>query len=213
MKFIEKCDAKIIIFDIDGTLKDLCAEHTNAVRHTLERFNVNEFNSKIVLALNRLAMYAVKTGFIPTNHSKQNFLVEVYAKICGIKVVDFYDVYFEEYTQEICLFLGVTELLEKLNGEKEVYFATINKQNYNLEACGITQERITYTDGAFKVATYNRILKSIGVPKSEVVIVGDNLYDDFFSAKQLGIRCFLVNRYKCKFKSVICKFVNSRYLK
>ncbi len=213
MRFVEKNNAKVVILDIDGTLKDLCKEHSNAVKCTLNQLEVSKFKQKIVLAINKLAMYIVKTGFIPTNHSKQNFLVKIYAILCGVKIVDFYELYFENYTREICLFDGAYELLQNLNDEKEIYFATINKQNYNLEACGIPQERITYTDGAFKVATYNRLIKSIGIDKSEVVIVGDNIFDDLFSAKQLEIKCFLVNRYKNRIKSVICKLVNNRYLK
>lgn len=213
MRFVERNNAKVIIFDIDGTLKDLCVEHTNAVKNTLQCFGVNKFKRKIVLTLNRLAMYLVKLGIITTNPSKQNFLVKIYALLCGIKIVDFYEEYFENYTKEFCLFEGVCDLLDALSGEKEVYFATINKQNYNLEACGIMQERIDYTDGAFKVATYNRIVKKLGVDKSEVVIVGDNLVDDLFSAKQLGIKCLLINRYCNRLKSVICRLVNSKYLK
>lgn len=212
-RFVESSDAKVVIFDIDGTLKDLCKEHTNAVQCTLERFEVSGFKRRAILALNKLAMYIVKTGFIPTNSSKQNFLVKVYAILCGVKIVDFYEAYFESYTREICLFDGVSGLVKSLNCESEVYFATINKQNYNLEACGISQERISYTERAFKVATYNRIIKSTGIPKKDIVIVGDNVFDDLVSAKQLGVKCFLVNRYKSRLKSLVCKLVNSRYLK
>ena len=213
MQFVKNSNAKVIILDIDGTLKDLCKEHTNAVKSVLEHFGVSKFRKKVILALNKFAMYIVKTGFIPTNYSNQNFLVKIYAMLCGIKVVDFYDNYFENYTREICLFDGVSELLSLLNSEREVYFATINKQNYNLEECGIPQERIMYTDGTFKAATYNRLIKSVGYDKSEVVIVGDNVFDDLFSAKRLGVKSFLVNRYKSRLKSVICKLANSRYLK
>ena len=213
IQFVKKNNAKVVIFDIDGTLKDLCAEHTNAVRYTLCKFGVNKFKKNIVMAINKLAMYIVKTGFIPTNHSKQDFLLKVYAMICGVKMVDFYAVYFDNYTRELCLFDGACELLATLNSEKELYFATINNQNYNLEDCGIFQERITYTDGDLKVTTYSQLIKSIGIDKSEVVIVGDNIFDDFLSAKKLGVKCFLVNRYKNRPKSAICKLVNSRYLK
>ena len=213
MKFAQRNNAKVIIFDIDGTLKDLCAEHTNAVKYTLNRFGVNKLKQDLVLALNRLAMYLVKLGVLSTNPSKQNFLVKIYAMLCRVKIVDFYETYFENYTHEFCLFDGAYELLENLNSEREVYFATINKQNYNLGSCGISQERISYTEGAFKVATYNRIIKSIGIDKSEVVIVGDNLLDDLFSANQLGVKCLVVNRYKSRLKGLICKLVNSRCLK
>ena len=213
IKFVNNCNAKVVILDIDGTLKDLCKEHTNALLKTLEYFGVKGFARKAVAILNKLAMCIVKTGFIPTNHSKQNFLLNAYATLCGIKVVDFYENYFENYTREICLFDGAYELLNYLHQEKQVYFATINKQNYNLEECGIAQERIMYTDGGFKVATYSRLIKSTGYSKSDVVIVGDNLFDDLFSAKQLGVKFFLVNRYRSRLKNAICKLVNSKYLK
>ena len=78
MEFVKRSNAKVIIFDIDGTLKDLCLEHTNAVKSTLCRFGVNKFKQRLVLALNKLGMYLVKLGFIPTNQSKQNFLCRLH---------------------------------------------------------------------------------------------------------------------------------------
>lgn len=212
-KLIERYNPKVIVFDIDGTLKDLCKEHTNAVKLTLKQFEVGKVKSKAILALNKIAMFLVKIGLLPTNHSKQNFLLKVYALIAGVRLIDFYDQYFENYTRELCLFDEVYELLTSLNKERQVYFATINKQNYNLEECGIPQERIMYTEGAFKVATYNKLLKSINAQRDDVIIVGDNFFDDFVSAKHLGVKCLLVNRYNSKLKSVICKLVNRKYLR
>lgn len=213
LDFVKSNDIKVIIFDIDGTIKDLCTEHTNAVKKTLEKFNVKKINKKIMLALNKFAMYIVKTGIIPTNHLKQNFLLKVYAIFCGIKILDFYEVYFENYTSEVCLFDGVYEMLEDLSKEQEVYFATINKQNYNLETCKFFNERISYTESSFKAAAYSRIIKSLNLDKSQVLIVGDNIVDDLFSAKQLDVKCILVNRYKSRFKSLVCKCVNGECLK
>ena len=212
-RYIQQYNPKAIIFDIDGTLKDLCKEHTNAVEKTLSQFGVDGVKKRLVCMLNRIAMFIVKTGLVPTNHSKQNFLVKTYACIVGVKHVDFYEQYFENYTRELCLFDGVHELLTTLSKEKEVYFATINKQNYNLETCGIPQERIMYTEGEFKAATYNKLLKRFKLKRNEVIVVGDNFFDDFFSAKQLGIKCILVNRYNSKFKNVICNLANSKQLK
>lgn len=202
-EYINRYNPKAVIFDIDGTLKDLCKEHTNALVNTLAQFEVEGFKKKVILAINKLAMFVVKTGIIPTNHSNQNFLVKIYSYFAGIRHVDFYEQYFENYTSELCLFDGVYELLLSLNKEKDVYFATINKQNYNLEACGIPQERIMYTEGTFKTATYNKLLKLFNLEPHEVIIVGDNLFDDFLSAKQLGVKSILVNRYNSKFKDII----------
>ena len=45
-------------------------------------------------------------------------------------------------------FNNIEKLLKELLVEKEVYFVTINKQNYNLDAHGIMQDRIIYTTNA-----------------------------------------------------------------
>lgn len=209
---INKYNPKVIIFDIDGTLKDLCKEHSNALRITLEQFNVTNFKMKFVLVINMIAMFIVKTGLIPTNHSKQNLLVKFFAVISGISIVDFYDKYFENYGKQCCLFAGVDNLLAYLNNSKTVYFATTNSQNYNLEEYGIPQKRIMYTEGSFKLATYNRILRRTNVKHEEVLVIGDNLFDDWFSAKRLGVKCLLVNQYNNKLKKIICKLVNGRHL-
>lgn len=213
MNLIRSYNPKVVIFDIDGTLKDLCKEHSNALQTTLEQFEVGKHRKKIVLAVNAIAMFIVKIGLISTNPSKQNFLVKIFAVLSGVRLIDFYDKYFENYTHELCLFEGSYELLTSLNKEKMVYFATINKQNYNLEECGIPQERIMYTEGAFKVATYNELLKNTNVNKDEVLIIGDNLFDDWFSAKHLGVKCLLVNRYNTKLKKIICRLVNGKHLR
>lgn len=213
MNLIRSYKPKVVIFDIDGTLKDLCKEHSNALQTTLEQFEVSKYRQKFVLVINMFAMFMVKTGLIPTNHSKQDFLVKIFAVVCGVRLIDFYDKYFENYTCELCLFEGAYDLLSSLNKEKEVYFATINKQNYNLEEYGIPQERIMYTEGAFKAATYNELLKNTNVNKDEVLIVGDNIFDDWASARHLGVKCLLVNRYNSKLKNIICRLVNGKHLR
>ena len=213
MNLIRNYKPKVVIFDIDGTLKDLCKEHSNALKATLKQLDVGKYKRNLVLAINAFGMVMVKLGVLSTSTSKQNILIRIFAILSGVRLIDFYDKYFENYTRELCLFEGAAELLALLNKEKVVYFATINKQNYNLEECGIPQERIMYTEGAFKEATYNELLKSINVNKSEVLIIGDNLFDDWLSAKHLGVKCLLVNRYNNKLKNVICRLVNGKHLR
>lgn len=211
LQSIEKSRAKVIVLDIDGTLKDLCTEHTTALQITLQSFDVSVYRKKLILLINKIAMSMVKTGLFSTNHSKQNLLIKIYAILSGVKINTFSKEYFKSYTEQICLFEGATDLLNSLNSEKLLYFSTINKQNYNLEECGIPQERIIYTEGKFKVSTYREILKSIGVNKEDVVIIGDNIFDDLLSAKLLGVKCLLVNHYDSKLKAMFCKLVNSKY--
>lgn len=210
---IEHSKAKVVIFDIDGTLKDLCKEHSNALLLTLDECNTGKIRKNAVLLLNKAAMLMVKTGVFSTNHRKQNVLIKVFAILSGTRNKNFVNEYFKNYAKQLYLFDGACELLCALKSEKTVYFATINKQNYNLEEYGIPEEKIVYTEGALKVATYSKILKDIGVQKQDVIIVGDNVFDDMLSAKLLGVKCLLVNHYNNKLKAIFCAIVNRKYLK
>lgn len=213
LRMIESSKVKVIIFDIDGTLKDLCKEHSIALSYALNECNVSSMRKNVVMLVNRIAMLMIKMGIFSTNNFKQRFLLKVFAILSGVKVKTFSNAYLKKYTEQICLFEGVFDILSYLKREREIYFSTINKQNYNLEECGIPQERIVYTEGKFKVTTYKKILKSIGVDKKEIIIVGDNIIDDILAAKFLGLKSLLVNHYNSKIKSVFCKIVNSKYLK
>lgn len=210
---INKSQAKLVIFDIDGTLKDLCQEHTNALRLTLKQYNVSKISSWFVLLINKVAMAMVKTGMFATNKRKQNLLLKVFGVMSCVKLDKFLDKYYENYAKQVELFDGTYELLNKIGLKKVVYFSTINKQNYNLESYGISQDRIVYTNRYFKVSAYKQILKAVNVQKQDVIVVGDNIFDDILSAKLLGVKCFLVNHYNSKLKKVFCRLINGKYLK
>lgn len=210
---IQNSNASYIIFDIDGTLKDLCKEHTVALRITVEDSKVGKIRENIVMIFNKLAMAMVKTGLFSTNRRKQNLLIRIFSMIVGIKYKKFSNEYFENYEKQLYLFNETCHILTELKGNKTVYFATVNRQNYNFEEYGIPEERIIYTDGSFKIDLYRRILENIGIDKKEVIIVGDNVFDDLISAKLLGTKCLLVNHYNSKLKGVICQIVNNKYLK
>ena len=209
---IKQSKAKVVIFDIDGTLKDLCTEHSMALQITLDEYNVGRVRQDIILALNDIAMVMIKTGFFPTNHAKQNLLVWMFAVLSGKNIKAFQKEYFKNYTHQLCLFNGVYQLLNFLKSRVLVYFSTVNRQNYNLEDCGITQDRIMYTLGKSKKATYKKLLDNLKVDKKEIIIVGDNIFDDLLSAKALGVKCLLINNYNSRLKGIICKVVNDKQL-
>lgn len=213
IRMIQNSKAKVIILDIDGTLKDLCKEHTIALLLTLEEFQVSNFRKNMIALINNIAMYMVKTGMVSTNHRKQGILIKMFAILSKTKLKSFRELYFKKYSEQIILFDGVDQLLCLLNSEKEIYFSTINHQNYNLGECGISQKRIVYTEGKSKVETYRKILENTGLDKDKVLVVGDNIFDDILSAKRFGVKCLLINSYDNKVKNVLCRIINNKYLK
>lgn len=208
MNKIRQSSAKIIVFDVDGTLKDLCAEHSDALCIVLAKLGVRKIRRKIILAINKLAMAMVKVGLLPTNQNMQKILVFVFAVLAGKRIKAFQNEYFLVYKKQLCLFKNVYALLDYFKDNAQIYFATINQQNYNFRECGISEERIMHSGGSFKFKTYSKLLKDIGADKSQVLIVGDNVFDDLLSAKLLKVKCLLVNNYNSKLKNAICKFVN-----
>lgn len=211
---IKKSKAEIVVFDIDGTLKDLCAEHSIAVKLSMEEFEGHKkVRKNLILFIDKIAMNIVKTGLLPTNHIMQNILVFVYSILLNVKFNKFKQTYFAYYKKQLCLFDGAFELIQELSKSHDVYFATINKQNYNLEECGISQEKIIYVTDKLKKTTYTRFIKSKVIDKSRVIIVGDNVFDDMLSAKIIKTKHILVNNYNSKVKKIICRVLNGRYLK
>ena len=205
---IRQSAAKIIVFDIDGTLKDLCTEHSIALYTVLAEANVGKVRRKVILAINKLAMSMVKLGLLPTNQNMQRILVFVFAALAGKRIKAFQNKYFMAYKKQLCLFKGVYALWDCLNDNTQVYFVTINQQNYNLRECGVSEERIIHSGCSFKFKTYSKLLKDIGADKKQVLIVGDNVFDDLLSSKLLKVKCLLVNNYNSKLKNAICKMVN-----
>ena len=206
--------ASVVIFDIDGTLKDLCEEHRKALNLTLGSLFINKVSRWLIEMLNKIAISMVKCGIFPTNKAKQDILLTIFSLIAIRNMKSFKEKYYQYYENQLEIFKGVKEVLSRLNEDKEikVYFATINNQNYNLEHCGILSHQIVYTKGIFKITSYRMLLDELKVKKSDIIIVGDNIFDDIVSAKFLGTKSILVNNYNSKFKSLMCKLFNNRYL-
>ena len=209
---IHQVKPKVVILDIDGTLKDLCTEHEIALRSIVQKFKVGTHRKEVIMFLNKIAMSMVKTGVFSTNEIKQRLLVWIFAVISGKDIKRFLSEYYNCYSKQLELFDGVKEFLTELNNNYNVYFSTINKQNYNLEESGISKDKIVCSIGSIKVNTYKKLIENIDVAKDKVLIVGDNVFDDWLAAKLLGVECLLVNNYNSKLKKVILKLLNGKYL-
>lgn len=203
----EDLKASVIVLDIDGTLKDLCKEHENALKATLEVQKVSYASKAIVLFVNKIAMSMVKLGAFSTNNTKQEILTFVFAILSFRNYKKFRKAYYANYENELCLFDDVKKLLNALEGKAEVYFATVNKQNYNLEECGIKADRIICEYNQKKLMTYLKLYAKFDIRKEKILIVGDNFFDDILSAKRLKVESLMVNRYGSKLKEVVCKIL------
>lgn len=208
IKEIIATSADVIVFDIDGTLKDLVLEHKIALLGSMDNIENKKIRKKIVVLLDKVAMWLVKTGMLPTNERMKKILINCYAIILNEKIPKFKESYRTFYENENIIFNNVEFLLKELLAKKEVYFVTINKQNYNLDKHGIIQDRIIYTTSQKKINAYEKLLEDKNLNKNNLLIVGDNLIDDIKAAKKLGIDSLLVDNYGSDIKRFVAKLLN-----
>lgn len=208
VKKIVAVSADVIIFDIDGTLKDLVLEHRVALKGGMNNIKKKKMRKKVVILLDKIAMWFVKTGMLPTNERMKKILTNIYAIVLNENFESFKTAYKLYYESENILFNNIERLLKELLEEKDVYFVTINKQNYNLDEHGIIQDRIIYTTSQKKIIAYQKLLEDKNLDKDSLLIVGDNLVDDIRAAKKLGIDSLLVDNYNSGVKRAMAKILN-----
>ena len=199
-------DAKVVLLDIDGTVKDLVKEHQTALRVTVNGFNRGKnLRRRFVFFLDKIAMGFVKSGILSTNRDRQEFLLAVYAIILGKSISEFRELYNTFYNDKVIMFKGVKEMLEEVKSKKEVYFVTVNHQNFNIEKIGIDRENIYCVQARKKIYAYKTVLMMNDLDPEDALVIGDNIFDDIRPAKRLNCKYLLVDNYKSKFKRFLAK--------
>ncbi|MBR6688494.1 MAG: HAD family hydrolase [Clostridia bacterium] len=199
-------DAEVILLDIDGTIKDLVKEHQTALRITVNGFNRGKnLRRKLVFFLDKVAMGFVKSGILSTNRDRQEFLLGLYAIILGKSVSEFRNLYDTFYNDKVIVFRGIRELFEEVASKKKLCFVTVNAQNLNIEKLGIKREDIYCVQSKKKIYAYKTALMMNDLDPEDVLVVGDNIFDDIKPAKKLHCRCLLIDNYKSKFKRFLAK--------
>ncbi len=197
---------KVILLDIDGTIKDLVKEHQTALRITVNGFNRGKnLRRKFVFFLDRIAMSFVKSGMLSTNRDRQEFLLGLYAIILGKSISEFRELYNTFYNDKVIVFRGVKEFIEEVGNKKKLCFVTVNGQNLNIEKLGIKREDIYCVQSKKKIYAYKTFLMMNDLDPEEILVVGDNIFDDIRPAKKLGCKCLLIDNYKSKFKRFLAK--------
>ena len=189
--------AKIISFDMDGTLVD--PEFTDWVwGHGVP------------------TLYAEKVG-LPFEEAK-TFVVNEYLKV-GEGAVEWYDIKYwlksfqleanwkvllERYTDKIRIYPDVNHLLERLSDQ----FALVLTSNAGREFIDVETEATglkKYFDRIFSATSdfrkvkktadfYRRICQILGVRPQEIVHVGDHHEFDYLVPRSLGIHAFYLDR-------------------
>lgn len=217
------------MIDIDGTLKDLVSENNEALLNTLRIMGDidSKCRGKFILYINRINMYFVKTGLLPTNEIMQKILILFYSFIAFKKYKEFKKIYFEEYNKQNIFFEDSETMLKNIKEHQlRLYLVTKNTQNSNIlsielynknnliirEYLKISKVIIAQNKGA-KYYMYKQFMKDKDFKSDDVIIIGDNLWDDILPAILLKTKVIWCNMYKSKFKKILIsifkKFFNN----
>lgn len=214
------------LVDVDGTIKDLVKESTNALEKAMEymgRVNTKR-RGKFVLWLNKFNMYIVKLGILPTNKFMQNILISAYALLLFKSPKKFVSKYFEVYNKEEVFFDDAKDIVETLyNKDLVVCVLSKNMQNQSiLDARKYTESTkfLKYISKTYigekvtaKYFLYKSFMRNRCIFNYEVVIVGDNFIDDILPAMLLGTKVVWCNKYNSKLKQffiAILKFFSKK---
>lgn len=176
---------KYIIFDLDGTLVDssrMIFECSNAVLESMGRPQVSHEDFEAMRSMpprQALKVMGVSIYQIPGLKKKVN--LEMYRRI-----------------DQISLFSGVLQLLEGLKADGfKMSVLSSNQQNYIDEiiardGLGRFFDKIESSSGLFgKLKDIRSLVKELGLEKSEVIYVGDELRD-VEGAKGAGVNMLAV---------------------
>lgn len=126
----------VFFIDIDGTIKDLVKENTDALMRTMAKMGSvdKKLRGKAVFSINKANMYLVKTGLLPTNSIMQKILLFIYSTLLFKSYTRFKEIYFDEYNKEHIFFDSAEKDIEKVccNNAERVYFVTKNSQNRSI---------------------------------------------------------------------------------
>ena len=205
----------VFILDIDGTIKDLVKENTEALIYAMKKLNRVDlkFRGKFVLWVNKVNMYFIKTGFLPTNSFMQKLLLLMYSILLFKNYPKFKKIYFRRYNKEHIFFHEISEALQKLHeSEKELYLVTKNVQNKNILKCldlDVINSLVIAENNKSKYHVYYNIINKLKLEKESIVIVGDNLCDDIIPALILGVDVIWCNMYGCRLKQIATKILST----
>ncbi len=197
-----------ILMDLDNTLYDYVQAHTAALEEAL-RF----LSSKVKISASELEEFYDKArdqihdelkGKAASHNRLLYFqrMSEMMEENSLAHALKAYDVYWGTYIDNISLFEGVKEFLEK-NSEKKICLVTdltADIQHKKLNSLGLMKyfNYLVTSEEAGREKPAQEIfllaLKKLGCKANEVCMIGDDYEKDIKGAARLGIHAFWFNR-------------------
>lgn len=205
----------VIMIDIDGTIKDLAKENTDALINTMKSMDRVDLKNrgKFVLWINKISTYFIKTGFLPTNRIMQNALFFLYSILLGKNYRALKKIYFKDYNRKDIFFDDIEKEFDKIfSNDKQVYLVSKNIQNKSILKYPFLKRVTRLVIGKsrrLKYFVYRNLIGKLGIDKKEILIVGDNFWDDVLPALVLGVNVVWCNMYNSKLKKIVINILST----
>lgn len=194
---------KNILMDVDGVVKDLYKEHSEALKLTIGETNKTN-RKKLILKINKLSRSLIGCGLLPTSSIMQKILTVFYSIILLENPLDFYNKYKYNYRKQYYIFEEVVNYINSISPNYNIVFVSLNTHSKALANYGLKGYNI-HTTKYGKKELIKTLMKNHKMTTEDTILIGDNYIHDYFPAKAIGIKVLIVNCYNNDLKNQIKK--------
>lgn len=187
---------KNILFDADDTIKDFTREDNIILQNIHKNLNLdNTLRCKFLNIIDKIAFMVKNTAILKTNTNTLDIRLKMYAKILNVDLEGYTKEYYKYLSKYIILFAGTKKVINYLKANNyNIFFITNNPTCYKLGMeLGFQESNIFVLDGVKKSQAIYNILSKNQLKKEETIMVGDNLLEDIYYAKDNGIDAVWIN--------------------
>ncbi len=203
---------RYLLFDLDGTLFDINAVEEFVLKEVLNYYSL-EFSDSILKEYSKINEQLWKEFEIGRLTKSQvrlkrfEILIQKYFKKSEININDLADYYFDLFSKTVIAFDGVSDILEKLKNNYELYVisnGSTDVQYYKLDKLNFTNyfkkiflsEEIGYAKP--NKLFFENVYKSLNKPpKDTVLVIGDSISADINGGFDFGFDTCYVGSGSC----------------
>lgn len=214
-KYILQNEVKLVLIDSDGTIKDLKLEHMTVIRKMCARRGGSLCNS--IIRLNEFFISFIKSGILPTNKNMQIILCFLNSLLFGETFRSFKEEYFREYYNTKKVFKDVDILLEEIKDTgARCIIVSKNLQSKNFLSDPILESQNIIINKS-KLTGFKQAIEKASISEqhdilpNQILIIGDNFWDDVIPAIRLGATVLWCNKYNSRLKGELNQYLMSFY--